>query len=101
MGRAASPLFPERVLQQLKLAHPFGVEHHDFTVENGLLRRQPGRHSGDGLTSMRPVLAIAADEPGLAIFEPADHSIAIKLDFVQPIAALRRTGDERRQLRFD
>src|SRR5258708_28690655 len=46
-------------------------------------------------------MAVAAEELCLAAANAADHAIAVELDLVQPVVALRHVGDQRRQLRQD
>src|SRR5260221_7307799 len=46
-------------------------------------------------------MAVAAEELRLAAANAADHAIAVELDLVQPVVALRHVGDQRRQLRQD
>src|SRR4051812_31463738 len=48
-----------------------------------------------------PVLAAAGEDARVALGEPREHAVAVVLHFVQPVAALRRLGDERGELRRD
>ena len=47
----------------------------------------------------RPVLAVARNEPRLAVFDAAQHPVAVVLDLVQPVGPGRRARDQRREHR--
>ena len=50
---------------------------------------------------MRPVEAGARQQSHGAAIEARMHAVAVELDFVQPLVALRRRVDQLRQLRRD
>ncbi len=49
---------------------------------------------------LRPVTVVSADESRLAVFDAAQHSIAVELNLVDPIIPGRRLLGERRKFDF-
>src|SRR5260221_7115540 len=91
----------EIVLERRERAHAVRLQVHDFAVDDPLAQRQRGERCRDGRELVGPVMAVAAEELRLAAADAADHAIAVELDLVQPVVALRHVGDQRRQLRQD
>ncbi len=87
----------ERRLQIGKAGQAFLIQHDDLTIDNGGVYGQLRGRFGQRSHAMRPVEALAREEPrpALAIlFIDMDlDAVAIELELVQPLIAPRRLID--------
>lgn len=91
----------ESVLERLKIAEPFFVHGDDFTIENRLLPFEP-LTSRDKLGELlRPIEMIASLEPNFLSIDTAEHAVAVEFYLMEPVVAVGRGLDQRRQLQFD
>ena len=51
---------------------------------------------GDGGQPVGPVVAVAGDQPHLAVVDPGEQAIAVELDLADPVVAFWRLFDQRR-----
>ncbi|MNE11301.1 hypothetical protein D3C80_1040530 [compost metagenome] len=97
---AVAALRLEGVLQRLKVRHTLVVGHHHFTIEPR--RFQAKRDQGLDLfwQFVGPVVAIAGDQPDVAMVDASHDPVAVELDFVAP-GAVRDPVHQRRQFRLE
>jgi hypothetical protein len=72
-----------------------------FAVEIGLARAKRRHGFGDRRIFMGPVEPGAGQQLDRAAVEPRMHAVAVELDFVQPVVAVRRRVDQLGELRHD
>src|SRR5581483_9110010 len=91
----------ESVLQRLEARATAFVQHHDLAIEPGLVELQRLEAAREVRQALGPVLAAAREDARVALGEPGEHAIAVVLHLVEPMAGVRRLGDECRELRRD
>lgn len=89
----------QRLLQTSETADAVGGEGDDLAVEQRLFDGQLLHVPGEFREAVCPVLGVAGDQPDLAAIEADHDAIAIELDLMNPVRALRDLVDQRRQLR--
>jgi hypothetical protein len=93
--------FGDRVLERAKMRAAFGVHHHDLAVDERAFAVEFLKRRDQLRETAGPIVAIARINPRLIACECGNGTIAVELDFMEPIAARGRRIDERRKLRRD
>src|SRR5205085_12659027 len=75
------------------------IECHNLSVDDGI--GQVGRSLGNSAELAGPVEAFAREHRRGAILDVELHAVAIELDLVNPVVALRRPGKGLAELRMD
>jgi hypothetical protein len=90
-----------RILDQVERCPAIPEHAAELTVQVGALRRQ--RRDGLGLCGIPvgPVIAAPGDDLRSTGIEPGVRAVAVKLDFVEPVGAVRGRFNERGQLWLD
>ncbi len=88
-------------LQATEGSHPIRPDGAKLPVEIGVLHRQSAERRDRRLIAMAPVEAGAGQQPDVAAFDAGVHAIAVVLDLVKPVRAVRCLVDEPRELRLD
>ncbi len=83
-------------LQGLEARRPVRQHRGDLAVEERGSRRQAADGTGDLRELLCPVLPVAGDEAHLPLFESRHDAIAVVLDLVEPVVAVRRRLDHHR-----
>jgi hypothetical protein len=81
-------------LQQLEARAAVAVEGDDLAVEQGAADVEAHESGGNGGELLRPVLPRARVDATAIPGEGRDGAVAVVLDFVHPVGALRRGGGE-------
>src|SRR5690606_6248015 len=89
----------EGILQGLKVRNAVIVVDYHFTVQPAVVQRQGGKCFDLPGKPRRPVLAVAGDDPYLAIPKAGQQPVTIELDFVKPSPG-RQVAHEGGELRF-
>ncbi len=89
----------EGVLQRLEARAAVGEHDRDLAVEEDAAGCEAERGCAHLGETVRPVLAVAADQSNGGTVAEAADPISIVLDLVQPFVAGRRRADQPRQLR--
>src|SRR5206468_11109440 len=84
----------KRLLQSAKAAGASLVHRHNLAVDKRILDIQLGQVGGDCRKALRPVYAVAADEPHPLAVDPAKHAVTVELYLVQPLVAVGRRFNE-------
>ena len=87
-------------LDQAERGGAVGADAAQLAVEIGLPRRQRRQRRGDRRVFVASSRARCGSAAAPRRVEPRMHAVAVELDFVQPIVALRRRSDQLRQLRL-
>ena len=90
----------ERVLEHLEAAAPVGVERHHLAVDPGVVAERAERLR-DRREAIGPIVAGACEELRRVAFDACQQPVAVQLELVDPIAALRRHVHQRRELRLE
>ena len=100
IGHRMAVALRQRLFQQVERGDPARVLHHHLAVEDGALAGQLGEGLGQRAVAARPVVAVAGDQPHLAVFDEHQGAVAVVFDLVQPARALRRRLGAVGQLRL-
>ena len=101
IDEAAGLAVRQRPLQSGKAGAAARLDRGDLAVEDGVARRPPGQRLGDLGKALRPIEPIAGLQRRAPVCEPGEDAIAVELDLVQPVVALRRRGCGTRELHRD
>src|SRR5262249_30964012 len=90
--------FREGRLHRLKAARAVGFQNDRLAVENGARDREFLDRAGNRGETIGPVELAARQKPRLAPVQPAEQTVAVELDLMQPVFVTRWLRDEERQL---
>ena len=101
VNEAASLITRKDVLERVEARDAVREDDDDLAIEHGLPCGKDFHRAGDRRELSRPVLAVAAQEAGGAVFEPAEDSVAVEFHLVPPARGFRSLGDQGAELRLD
>ena len=93
------PAIRECRLQRREVRRARVIECHNLSVDDGI--GQVGRSLGNSAELPGPVEAFAREHRRGAILDVELHAVAVELDLVNPVVALRRPGKGLAELRMD
>src|SRR6185503_15830642 len=70
----------------------------DFPVEDRVAHRELPDRAGETRKARRPVVGAPGAQADVGAVDPAEHAIAVELDLVEPLLAVRSPIDERGEL---
>ena len=91
---------PPRI-QRRKVRDAINSEDHGFAIDHELALAQPPSSIDDPRIAIRPVMAVAGEEPNTVTVPLYDHAKPIVLDLVQPVRVSRDLGSSGRDTGFD
>ena len=88
-------------LHDVERGDAVGADAAQFAIEIGLARAECRQGCGERRIFVRPVEPGAGEQLHGAAVEPGMHAVAVIFDFVQPLATVRSSLHQPRQLRCD
>ena len=82
------------------MAHAGRIQHHDLAVDHRVPAGQRRERRPEIPVAMRPVEPAPGDQPRRPALDMRHRPVAVELDLVQPVVALRRRVDRARELRL-
>ena len=98
--RAVGPI-RQRLLQQSETRNPVLPQRDQLAVEHGFLGRDACDLGGDAGQPVRPIVAVAGQQPHARAAPDREQAVAVELHLAEPARRIRRQGiGEARELRL-